>query len=231
MRTKKDCTRRTGSTPASDLPTGPSPRRAPAPNAFKDSFLLEARRLGDPDTTAQALLAAPGQVEPVERPNRTLWAVTRRGDGLAEGGGACAVCLDRATALRLASVLPALATPNPFHVGRHEKRRGYTLHRTAGSWPTSPGMTPSSPPTSTWPTPTPRTSTPWPCSSSPSATRPWCSWDGWWRGGSSDARPPPEERPHPGPGRSHPGRGPSLVGEGWPAERCQSLSSFSGSPR
>lgn len=129
MRTEKDCTRRNHDTPTSNTPTAPKPRRTPAPNAFKDAFLLEARKLGDPDTTAQALLAGPGQVEAVERRTGTLWAVTRTDDGLAQGGGACAACLDRATALRLASVLPALASPNPFHVGRHEKRRGYTLHR------------------------------------------------------------------------------------------------------
>lgn len=129
MRTKTDCIDRTRVAPTPDARTTPNPRRTPAPNAFKDAFLLEARKLGAPDTTAQALLAGPGEVAPVERPNGTLWAVTRKGDGLAEGGGACAACLDRATALRLASILPALATPNPFHVGRHEKRRGYTLHR------------------------------------------------------------------------------------------------------
>jgi hypothetical protein len=127
MRTETDCTHRTPST--ADTPATPKPRRTPAANAFKDAFLLEARKLGEPDTAAQALLAGPGDVEPIERPTGTLWAVTRKGDGLAEGGRACAACLDRATALRLASILPALGTPNPFHVGRHEKRRGYTLHR------------------------------------------------------------------------------------------------------
>jgi len=129
MRIDTDCTHRTPSTLTADPSAALSQHRTPAPNAFKDAFLLEARKLGEPDTTAQAVLAGPGEVEPIERPAGTLWAVTRRGDGLAEGGRACAACLDRATALRLASILPALGTPNPFHVGRHEKRRGYTLHR------------------------------------------------------------------------------------------------------
>jgi hypothetical protein len=129
MRIETDCTHPT-STPRAAEPETLSPAsRKRAPNAFKDAFLVEARSLGDPDTTSQALLAGPGEVEPVERPSGTRWAVTRRGDGLAEGGGACAACLERATALRLASILPALGTPNPFHVGRHEKRRGYALHR------------------------------------------------------------------------------------------------------
>jgi hypothetical protein len=129
MRIETDCTHPAPSTLGSEPETTSSRRRTPAPNAFKDAFLLEARKLGEPDTTAQALLTGPGEVEPIERPAGTLWAVARRGDGLAEGGRACAACLDRATGLRLASVLPALGTPNPFHIGQHEKRRGYTLHR------------------------------------------------------------------------------------------------------
>jgi hypothetical protein len=72
MRTETDCTHCARPTPCSDVPITPSSRRTPAPNALRDAFLLEVRKLGDPDTAAQALLAAPGEVEPVERPNGTV---------------------------------------------------------------------------------------------------------------------------------------------------------------
>jgi hypothetical protein len=115
----------------------PTPRR-PAENAFTPAFLSAHRAqtrevrdggggLSEPARTlrSRALFAGPWDVEPIqpqERTEGTLYAIVRRAEPLAQGGGAVALFHDRTTALLTAAALSILATPNPLHVNTDERR-------------------------------------------------------------------------------------------------------------
>lgn len=57
-----------------------------------------------------------------------LWAVTRLGEPVAEGGEPVAVCRHPRTAYLYAATLPSLAAENHLKVGDHGKRLGRPLH-------------------------------------------------------------------------------------------------------
>jgi hypothetical protein len=83
---------------------------------------------GDGGFAAGARNAGPFTVEPIAAGRGVLWAVVRRGEPLAEGSGAVAVFLERATALLAAAVLPASAVPNHVTVAERGKRLGLPVH-------------------------------------------------------------------------------------------------------
>jgi len=126
-----------------------APARRTLENAFTAGFLDahrgRARRLSeDPPSTPSpvrelrtcALFAGPWEVERIEPEDRTegaLYAVVRRGEPIADGGGAVAVLKDRATALLVAAALSALACPCALSVNRERqaarrRRHGLPLH-------------------------------------------------------------------------------------------------------
>lgn len=88
------------------------------------------------DLRARGLFAGPWEVERIEPEDRTegvLYAVVRRGEPLADGGGAVAVLKDRATALLVAAALSALACPCGLSVNTERqlsrrRRHGFPLH-------------------------------------------------------------------------------------------------------
>lgn len=102
-------------------------------NAFSPEFLDRLRRLDQPATAREAVLAGPWEVEhrtfgPDEGAHGPAWAVVRRDEPMAEGGRAFGVFTDRSSALLTAAVLPSLAAPVAFHLKPHEGRLGHALH-------------------------------------------------------------------------------------------------------
>jgi hypothetical protein len=127
------------STRPTPKPEAPAKRRLPA-SAFAEPFLeklrLALRLLEEetvcaaPTTEAEALLAGPLTVEEVRvsDPGPPAWAVVRRSEPIAEDGRAAALYRYRAEALMAAAILPAVASPCPYHLSDQPKRLGYPLH-------------------------------------------------------------------------------------------------------
>ena len=119
MQAKKDCTR-TSST-------------NPLPSAFTPSFLSKLHRHEESFLERQAVMSGPWEVEALasgpRHGNGARWAVVRRDEPFAEGGGAFALFRERCPALLTAAVLPSLGTPTDFHLKRHRGGPGYALHR------------------------------------------------------------------------------------------------------
>jgi hypothetical protein len=123
---------------AAQPPRRPARRASPPANAFSPAFLEVARLLerrrraaGAAETgsfAAGGRFAGPFVVEPVPAGQGVLWAVARPGEPVAEGGGAVAVFLERATALLAAAVLPASATASHVTVAEKAKRLGLAVH-------------------------------------------------------------------------------------------------------
>jgi hypothetical protein len=70
----------------------------------------------------------PWEVEEVSMSHGSVWAVIRRGEPVASGGGAVAVTRHRSDALLIAATLPALSVPNHLSLGDTEKRLGHPIH-------------------------------------------------------------------------------------------------------
>ena len=119
MQAKKDCTR--------------TPSSTALPSAFTPSFLARLRRHEESFLERQAVMSGPWEVEELEagpcHGNGARWAVVRRDEPAAQGGGVFGVFQERSPALLTAAVLPSLGTPTDFHLKRHRGAPGYALHR------------------------------------------------------------------------------------------------------
>jgi hypothetical protein len=111
-------------------------------SAFSEAFLEQLRSLSraldepppgsglDSSVEGPALMAGPFAVEAVARADGGRFAVVWPDEPVASGGKACAVYREREEALRLAAVLPAVASPRLYHLGSRPKAHGcYALHR------------------------------------------------------------------------------------------------------
>jgi hypothetical protein len=136
MRAKNESSSNPARSTSNSPSSSPTARRKPPANAFSAAFLEVARHLerrrgaaGEGAFGAGVPERGPFTVEPVTTDWGTrLWAVTRRGDPLGQGGGAVALFRERTAALLAAAVLPASATPNHLKVGETPKRLGFPLH-------------------------------------------------------------------------------------------------------
>lgn len=121
MQAKKDCT--------SHTPSTSSPASASSASAFTAEFLRKIRRLQNPPSARQASLAGPWEVEPVMTENNGLqFAVSRRDEPFAKGGGVLGLFPTRSSALQLGAVLPAVGQPSDLHLNANGHRLGFALH-------------------------------------------------------------------------------------------------------
>jgi len=125
---------KSSSAPTRNTPVDP-PRRTPPANAFSQAYLLQAPPPDERESassglslTGGAAWAGPWAVEPVGDSCGRLWAVSRLGEPVAEGGGAVAGYRDRRTALVYAAALPSLATANHLRIGENDRRLGRPVH-------------------------------------------------------------------------------------------------------
>jgi hypothetical protein len=133
MQATEDCTR-SSSRLASHSSSRPSSKTSssPLPSAFTPAFLARLRRHEESFLERQAGLSGPWEVEALGssgHANGARWAVVRRDEPLAEGGGVFALFRERGPALLTAAVLPSLGTPTDFHLKLHRGGPGYALHR------------------------------------------------------------------------------------------------------
>jgi len=106
---------------------------SPLTSAFTPSFLAKLRRHEESFLERQAVMSGPWEVEALPSGpcdgNGARWAVVRRDEPAAEGGGVFALFQERSPALLTAAVLPSLGTPTDFHLKRHRGGPGYASHR------------------------------------------------------------------------------------------------------